>query len=109
MAVKNAKKGAPETQPAHNKHDDFVLKYKNTIIAEVVALIAIIVGIIFYNNHKSSQLKAAQAAMQVPELSMELAMNELQQAASLFGENNFAQALNGDSIGTSKGFLKIAD
>jgi tetratricopeptide (TPR) repeat protein len=40
--------------------------------------------------------------MQAPELAMQLAMNS-------FDEKMFDQALNGDSTGVSKGFLKIAD
>ena len=109
MAKKIAKQGAPETQPALNKHEDFILKYKNTIIGAVVALLVIICGIIIYNNHKAGKLKEAQTAMQTPELSIQLGMTELQQATGLFGDKLFEQALNGDSAGNTKGFLKIAD
>ena len=109
MAKTIAPKSAPETQPALSKHEDFILKYKNTLIGAVVALIVIVAGIIFWNNHKASKLQEAQTAMQAPELSIQLGMTELQQTASLFGEKEFEQALNGDSTGTTKGFLKIAD
>ena len=108
MAKKIATQSAPENQPALNKHEDFILKYKNILIGAVVALVVIIVGIVYFNNHRSSQLKEAQAAMQVPELSMEQAMSQLNLSAQSFGEQNFNVALNGDSTGR-KGFLKIAD
>ena len=63
MAKKIATQSAPENQPALNKHEDFILKYKNILIGVVVALVVIIVGIVYFNNHRSSQLKEAQAAM----------------------------------------------
>ncbi len=109
MAKTIAPKSAPETQPALSKHEDFILKYKNTLIGGVVALIVIVAGIIFWNKHKASQLNEAQFAMQAPELQVQLGMTELQQAAGLFGEKEFEMALNGDSTGTTKGLLKIAD
>ena len=109
MAKKMAKQSAPEMQPALNKHEDFILKYKNAIIGAVVALLVIICGIIVYNNHKASKLKEAQTAMQTPELNIQLGMSQLQEASGLFGEQLFEQALNGDSTGTTMGFLKIAD
>ena len=102
MAKKIATPGAPEVQPAQNKHEDFILKYKNLLIGGVIALIVIVGGILYWNSHKASQLNEAQTAMQTPELAMQLAMNS-------FDEKMFDQALNGDSAGVSKGFLKIAD
>ncbi|MCR4604292.1 MAG: tetratricopeptide repeat protein [Prevotella sp.] len=109
MAKKIITQGAPETQPAQSKHEEFFLKYKNAIIGAVVALIVIICGIIFYNNHKKGQLKEAQTAMATPELSMQLGMSQLQQSTTMFDSKLFEQALNGDSTGTAMGFLKIAD
>lgn len=102
MAKNIANQSAPETQPALNKHEDFILKYKNTLIGAVVALIVIVGGILFWNSHRASTLTEAQTQMQTPELSLQLAMNS-------FDAQLFEQALNGDSTGTSKGFLKIAD
>ena len=90
MAKKNATQSAPDKQPALNKHEDFILKYKNIIIGAVVALVVIIVGIVYFNNHKSNQLKEAQTAMQVPELSLEQAMSELN-ASAQSSLTNFAQ------------------
>jgi len=99
---------AAEQQPTLSKHEDFVLKNKNLLIGAVVALIVIVVGIIYYNNYKADKLKAAQTAMQLPELTLETAMEQLQQSTEAFGEQNFERALMGDSTGT-KGFLQIAD
>ena len=109
MAKKIAPQSAPETQPALSKHEVFILKYKNYLIGAVVALIVIVGGIIIWNNHKASQLIEAQTAMQAPELNIQLGMGDLQNAAALFGEKSFEQALNGDSTGVMKGFLQIAD
>jgi len=108
MAKTNVTQSAPETQPALSKHEDFILKYKNAIIGTVAALVLIVAGIIIYNHHKAGKLREAQTAMQGPELSVQMGMTELQQASDLFGEKQFEQALNGDSLGTM-GFLKIAD
>jgi tetratricopeptide (TPR) repeat protein len=108
MAEKNAKKGAAEQQPALNQKEDFILKYKNALIGGVIALIVIVGGIVFYNNHKSAKLTEAQTAQAVPELSFEKGMEALSQSAGLFEGKDFEQALNGDSTGVM-GFLKIAD
>mgnify|MGYP002622354195 CR=1 FL=1 len=107
MAKKDKIQMAAE-QPALSKHEDFVLKNKNALIGAVVALIVIVAGVIIYNNYKADKLKAAQAAMQLPELTLETAMEQLQQSTEAFGEQNFERALQGDSTG-AKGFLQIAD
>ena len=109
MAEKNAKKGAVDVKPAFSKTEDFFLKYRNFIIGGVVAIIAIIIGIVLWNNHKKSQLTEAQTVSQVPELSVQQGLSELMQSNELFGDKLYAQALNGDSTGTSKGYLKIAE
>jgi predicted negative regulator of RcsB-dependent stress response len=109
MAKQNAPKGAAETQSALSKQEDFILKYKNFFIGAVVALIVIVVGLNYWNNHKASQLEEAQTEMQTPELAMQLAMTQLSQSAEAFDGKLFEQALNGDSTGTGMGFLKIAD
>ncbi len=108
MAKNNATQGAPETQPALNKHEDFILKYRNMIIGGVAAVVLIIIGVIWYNGHKSGKLAEAQTAMQVPELALEQALSEINASAQSFGDQDFAVALNGDSTG-HKGFLKIAE
>ena len=108
MAEKKAKQSAPETQPALNKHEDFVLKYRNMIIGGVVAVVVIILGIVFYRSHKAAKQTEAETASFVAQAALEKGMDQLQASTEMFGEKMFAQALNGDSTGV-KGFLKIAD
>ena len=109
MAKQNVTKSAPETQPALSKQEDFILKYKNIFIGVVVALIVIVAGVNFWNHHKADQLAEAQTEMQAPELAVQLGMTQLSQSVDAFDGKLFEQALNGDSTGTAKGFLKIAD
>ena len=52
MAKKIAPQGAADTQPALNKKEDFVLKYKNYLIGGVIAIVVIIAVVIFWNNHR---------------------------------------------------------
>lgn len=108
MAEKNAKQNAAETQPALSKHEDFVLKYKNMIIAGVVLLIAIIAGVIFYNKYKAAQQEEAATVSAPEQLLLSQAVNELGSPTAFYGEKNYEAALNGDSLG-HKGFLKIAE
>lgn len=104
MAENKTKKGAPEAQPALSKHEDFILKNKKLLIGATIAVLAIIAGIIFYNNHKSAQLQAAQSAMQQPEYTFEQALEMQGQNADQMLE----RVINGDSTGV-QGFLRIAD
>ena len=108
MAEKKTKQSAAETQPALNKHEDFILKYKNILLGGLVILLLIVAGIIFFKNQKASTQNEAETAMQAPELSMELAMMELAQTGNADNSQFFERALNGDSTGM-KGFLKIAE
>ena len=109
MAEKIAKQGAAETQPALNKKEDFILKYKNLIIGGVIAVIVIIVGIVFWSHHKAAKLEDARTASSVPQMALQTAMQELQAGMASFDEKNYLAALNGDSITKGMGFLKIAD
>lgn len=109
MAKKIANQGAPAEQPLTNKKEDFVLKYKNYLIGGVVAIIAIIVGVIFWNNHRSAKLHEAQVVQAVPEATLNAAMTEMMRSEGLLDEGNYTAALNGDSATQSMGFLKIAD
>lgn len=77
-----------------SKSEDFLLKNKKTILYAVIALIVIIAGIILYNNF----VKAPREA----EASTALAKGQ-----TMFANQQFAQALNGDSTGYA-GFVKIA-
>lgn len=83
-------------QKAENisKSEDFLLKNKKTILYAVIALIVIIAGIILYNNF----VKAPREAK---------ASTELAKGQTMFANQQFAQALNGDSTGYA-GFVKIA-
>ena len=86
MAEKIARKANAETQPAQNKKEDFILKYKNLIIGGVIAIIAIIVGIVFWNTHKTSKLNDAQTASAVAQTSLYDA-----QEALMNGMNDFSE------------------
>ena len=83
-------------QKAENisKSEDFLLKNKKTILYAVIDLIVIIAGIILYNNF----VKAPREAK---------ASTELAKGQTMFANQQFAQALNGDSTGYA-GFVKIA-
>ena len=83
-------------QKAENisKSEDFLLKNKKTIMYAVIALIVIIAGIILYNIF----VKAPREAK---------ASTELAKGQTMFANQQFAQALNGDSTGYA-GFVKIA-
>lgn len=109
MAEKIAKKANAETQPAQNKKEDFILKYKNLIIGGVIAIIAIIVGIVFWNTHKTSKLNDAQTASAVAQTSLYDAQEALMNGMNDFSEQKYLTALIGDSATKSAGFLKIAD
>ena len=77
-----------------SKSEAFLLKNKKTILYAVIALIVIIAGIILYNNF----VKAPREAK---------ASTELAKGQTMFQNQQFAQALNGDSTGYA-GFVKIA-
>lgn len=77
-----------------SKSEDFLLKNKKTILYAVITLIVIIAGIILYNNF----VKAPREAK---------ASTELAKGQTMFANQQFAQALNGDSTGYA-GFVKIA-
>lgn len=77
-----------------SKSEAFLLKNKKTILYAVIALIVIIAGVILYNNF----VKAPREAK---------ASTELAKGQTMFQNQQFAQALNGDSTGYA-GFVKIA-
>lgn len=77
-----------------SKSEAFLLKNKKTILYAVIALIVIIAGVILYNNF----VKAPREAK---------ASTELAKGQTMFANQQFAQALNGDSTGYA-GFVKIA-
>ncbi|MBR5038124.1 MAG: hypothetical protein IKX65_05330 [Prevotella sp.] len=77
-----------------SKSEAFLLKNKKTILYAVIALIVIIASVILYNNF----VKAPREAK---------ASTELAKGQTMFANQQFAQALNGDSTGYA-GFVKIA-
>lgn len=91
MAKVNVKEQNAETI---SKSEAFLLKNKKTILYAVIALIVIIAGIILYNSF----VKAPREAK---------ASTELAKGQTMFQNQQFAQALNGDSTGYA-GFVKIA-
>ena len=109
MAEKIAKQGVAETQPALNPKEDFILKYKNLIIGGVVAIVVIIVGFVFWSNHKKANQQQAMTASAASEMAVMTSMEQLQNGINLLDEKNYEAALNGDSVTKGMGFLKIAD
>ena len=77
-----------------NKSEAFILKYKKTIIAAVVALIAIIAALFIYQNYINGPRE-------------DKASTALGRGQEYFNAEQFDKALNGDGA-NYVGFLKIA-
>ena len=81
-------------EDALTQSEAFLIKNKKAIIGGVVAVIIIVAGFIMYKHlYAEPREEKAQAA--------------LFKGQELFEQDNFEQALNGDSIGYN-GFLKVA-
>ena len=81
-------------EDALTQSEEFLIKNKKAIIGGVVAVIIIVAGFIMYKHlYAEPREEKAQAA--------------LFKGQELFEQDNFEQALNGDSIGYT-GFLKVA-
>ena len=81
-------------EDALTESEAFLIKNKKAIIGGVVAVIIIVAGFIMYKHlYAEPREEKAQAA--------------LFKGQELFEQDNFEQALNGDSIGYT-GFLKVA-
>ena len=81
-------------EDALTQSEAFLVKNKKAIIGGVVAVIIIVAGFIMYKHlYAEPREEKAQAA--------------LFKGQELFEQDNFEQALNGDSIGYT-GFLKVA-
>jgi len=78
-----------------NLGEAFFLKYRNAIIGTVVAVVAIVAGIILYKTY-------------VVEPREQRASTALAKGQEYFQQQQFELALNGDSLGYA-GFLAIAD
>ena len=83
-----------KVEDALTQSEAFLIKNKKAIIGGVVAVIIIVAGFIMYKHlYAEPREEKAQAA--------------LFKGQELFEQDNFEQALNGDSIGYT-GFLKVA-
>jgi tetratricopeptide (TPR) repeat protein len=96
MATNNQNQSAqqPVAEETLNKSEAFFLKYKNAMIGAVVAVVVIVAGAILYNNYV-----AAPRA--------EKASTALAKSQEYFAQEQYALALNGDSL-CNVGFAKIA-
>ena len=83
-----------EQNEALNKSEEFILKYKKTIIIAVVALLAIIAGIFVYKAYVSGPRE-------------DKASTALGRGQQYFDADLYDKALNGDGANFA-GFLKIA-
>ena len=83
-----------EQNEALNKSEEFILKYKKTIIIAVVALLAIIAGIFVYKAYVSGPRE-------------DKASTALGRGQQYFDADQYDKALNGDGANFA-GFLKIA-
>lgn len=80
-------------EDALTQSEAFLVKYKNAIIGGVAAVVIIVVGFILYQNfYAEPREEKAQAA--------------LFKGQEYFEQDNYEQALNGDSL-TYKGFLNV--
>ncbi len=77
---------------AINKTELFVEKYRNVILGAVIALLLIVAGVSYYNNHLKEENQLAQA--------------ELFRAEQLFAIDSFQLAL-GDEL--TSGFLRVIE
>ena len=95
MANKKQQNDQINVEDALDRSQVFFDKNKKTIIGALVALVLIIGGYFMYRNlYQAPREEKAQAALFKGE--------------TFFRQNQFEQALNGDSI-SFKGFLKVAD
>jgi tetratricopeptide (TPR) repeat protein len=95
MANQKNHKEELNVEDALTQSEAFIVKYKNSIIGAIVAIILIIAGVLAYKNlYAEPREEKAQAA--------------LFKGQQLFEQEAFDVALNGDSIGY-KGFLAVAD
>ena len=96
MAEQKNQNGHLNVEDALTGSEAFLVKYKNVIIGCVIAVIVIVAGVILYKNfYVAPRETKAQVA--------------LFKGQELFEQDQYEQALNGDSIGDFKGFLKVAD
>ena len=96
MANTTNQQQAPQTmEQSLNQSEAFFLKYKNAVIAAIVAIVVIIGGTVLYKTYVSGpkEVKASTAIAKGQEL---------------FMAGDYQKALTGDSA-NFKGFVKLAD
>ena len=93
MAKKKDSQANQELIETLNKSEAFLTKYKKHFIVGIIAIVAIIGAIIGWNSYSNSRNEKASTA--------------LAHSQELFMMQDFAKALNGDSLGTP-GFKQIA-
>ena len=85
MANQNSQQGAPVAEEQTlNQSEAFFLKYKKAIIAAVVALVAIIAGVVLYQTYVSGPNEQKASTM-------------LAKGQQYFMAGDYQKALNGDS------------
>ena len=95
MANQNSQQGAPVAEEQTlNQSEAFFLKYKKAIIAAVVALVAIIAGVVLYQTYVSGPNEQKASTM-------------LAKGQQYFMAGDYQKALNGDSA-SFKGFVALA-
>jgi TolA-binding protein len=92
MAKKNIKEEAIGLDAELRKSEAFIQKNLKTILIALVGVIVIVAGVFIYQNHMDEVEAEAQTA--------------ISKSQSLFYQEQFETALNGDGA-ASKGFLKI--
>lgn len=109
MAKIENKQSAPEIQNTLNTKEAFVVKYKKTITACIVLLIALIGGgMIFKSCQNARQEKASSEMAVAQQMLLETQGAEMYMADSLL-QVQYQTMLNGNPAEAVKGFLKIAD
>ena len=96
MANTTNQQQAPQTmEQSLNQSEAFFLKYKNAVMAAIVAIVVIIGGTVLYKTYVSGpkEVKASTA---------------IAKGQQLFMAGDYQKALNGDSA-NYKGFVKLAD
>ena len=94
MANNNNQQAAPVEEQTISQSEAFFLKYKKAIIAAVIAVVAVIAGVVLYQTYVAgpNEQKASTAIAKGQEY---------------FSASNYEKALNGDSA-SFKGFVALA-
>jgi len=94
MANNNNQQAAPVEEQTISQSEAFFLKYKKAIIAAVIAIVAVIAGVVLYQTYVAgpNEQKASTAIAKGQEY---------------FSASNYEKALNGDSA-SFKGFVALA-